>query len=160
MRTFLVGTLLLVFTGSFAVAQPHRNWKDNGRQGPMHEKMMKHLNLTEDQQGQMQKLQIGLMKEQTQHQSKVKTLRLEIKELFLADKVDRGAIEKNVKAITGLQEQMKLGMLNHWFAVNTILNAEQQKTWKKHASAMGQNMGEGMKHRARKMHREHRPDMD
>ena len=122
---------------------------------PPHEAFIKKLNLTEAQQTQMQKLRIDLMKKQTQLHSKVQTLRLDTKELFLADKVDRSAIEKNIKGISDAQEQMKLNMLDHWFAVNAILAPEQQKIWKNVPIELGEQMRAGMRERGRMMMRQH-----
>lgn len=107
------------------------------------------LNLTDDQETKMQKLRIELMKKQTQLRSRVQTLRLDSKEFFLADKVDRKALESNIKAISDAQEQMKLNFIDHWFAVNSILNADQQKIWKKHAMQMGERMKEEMRRGSR-----------
>lgn len=103
------------------------------------------LNLTDEQETKMQKLRIELMKKQTQLRSRVQTLRLDSKELFLAEKVDRKGLESNVKAISDAQEQMKLNFVDHWFAVNAMLNADQQKIWKRHAMQMGERMREGMR---------------
>lgn len=115
------------------------------------------LNLTDEQETKIQKLRIELMKKQTQLRSRVQTLRLDSKELFLADKVDRKALESNIKAISDAQEQMKLSFVDHWFAVNAILNADQQKIWKQHAMQMGERMKgkirEGLRQRMRlRMH--------
>lgn len=107
---------------------PPQRMKDRPGQ---QEGFIKKLNLTDAQELQMKKLHIELMKKQTQLHSKIQTLRLDTKELFLADKVDRGAIEKNIKGISDAQEQIKLNFLDHWFAVNGILTADQQKTWRK-----------------------------
>jgi Spy/CpxP family protein refolding chaperone len=119
--------------------------KGPGPQGSPHanqKAIFKMLKLTDAQELQMQKLRLQLMKKQTQLRAKVQGLRLDNKELFLADKVDRKAVEGNVKSISDMQEQMKLNMIDHWFDVNTMLNADQQKLWKKHAIQMGEQLQE------------------
>ena len=114
------------------LAQPSDGPPQRMRDKPGQEEgFIKKLNLTDAQELQMKKLRIELMKKQTQLHSKVQTLQLDIKELFLADKVDRSAIEKNIKGISDAQEQIKLNFLDHWFAVNGILTADQQKIWRK-----------------------------
>ncbi len=135
-------TCVVAFT---VMAQPPGPRRHMPKQGPPHAAMLKELNLTEAQDAQVQKNRIDLMKKQTQLRAKVQTLRLDTKELFLAEKPDRSAIEKNVKAISDAQEQMKLAMLDHWFAVNALLTPEQQKVWKKHALQMGNAMRERAK---------------
>jgi Spy/CpxP family protein refolding chaperone len=96
------------------------------------------LSLTAAQETDLQKLRIDLEKKQTQVQSKIRTERLDLKSLFLADNPDRAAIEKGLKTISDLQFQLKVNGLDHWYAVKSILTPEQQKTWKK---KMGGFMG-------------------
>jgi Spy/CpxP family protein refolding chaperone len=153
-KRVLSSALLIVFAASLSFAQPPRGPIHPMDRRPFHEAIIKDLNLTEAQENQMKKLQIELMKKQAQLHSKVQTLRLEIKELFLADKVDRNAVEKNIKAISDLQGQIKVNFVDHWFAVNAILTAEQQKIWKKHAQAMGDGIRRGMQRGMRMMMRE------
>lgn len=162
MNRHIVSTLTaLVAFASLAVAQPGpRGFGMRDGSGPRHQEFMQALNLTADQELQMKNLHIELMKKQTQLRSKIQTLRLENQQAFLAEKVDRSAIEKNVKAIAGVQEQLKLNMVDHWFAVNKMLNADQQKVWKEHAMRFGQNMRDELRPRLRRMYRERFGDDD
>ncbi len=137
--------LLGVLATTVALAQP-----PCGPMGPRgmhlrHQALLDELKLSDAQQAQMEKMRLDLMKKQTALRSKVHTLRLEIQEQFLADKVDRTAIEKNLKAITDVQQQMKMNMVDHWFQVNGILTPEQQKVWKRSATHWGQRMREGIR---------------
>lgn len=134
-----------------AFAQPPRGPMPQRAMVPPHEAIIQQLNLTETQQDQMKKLRLDLMKKQTALRSKVQTLRLEIQEQFLADKIDRAGIEKNLKAISDAQHQMKLNMLAHWFDVNAMLTPEQQKIWKNAPMAIGQQVRQGMKEGMRRM---------
>ncbi|MBX2992233.1 MAG: periplasmic heavy metal sensor [Bacteroidetes bacterium] len=140
-RLLLFGTFLVIFAVTSTVAQPGRGPRAGAGIGQRHDAVLAKLDLTEAQQTQMEKLRIDMMKKQTELRSKIQSLRLDIKSAFLADKVDRNTIEKNIKAITAAQDQQKMNMLDHWFAVNNILTAEQQKIWKRHAATMGQHMG-------------------
>ncbi len=92
--------------------------------------MKERLNLTEQQQGQLRDLQFQYRKKQIQLRAKIQLARLETRELFSADKPDRSAIEKNVKAISDLQYQQKLDRIDHLFAVRNILTPDQLKIWK------------------------------
>lgn len=151
--------LLLICTSAFTLAQPRTPMPPREMDAP-HEAILKKLNLTEAQEIQMKKLRIDMMKKQIQLHAKIQTLRLDSKELFLADKIDRKAIETNIKSIDDLQEQLKLNMVDFWFGVNSNLTPDQQKIWKRHAMEMGDNMQDGMKRRNRERFRERFEDGD
>ena len=102
--------LLIVCASAFTFAQPQRGPMQHNEKQPFREAIIKKLNLTDVQETQMHKLRIEMMKKQTQLHAKIQTLRLDSKELFLADKIDRKAIESNIKAVTDQQEQLKLNM--------------------------------------------------
>ncbi|MBI4535147.1 MAG: Spy/CpxP family protein refolding chaperone [Ignavibacteriae bacterium] len=142
-----IGILFLVFVtaSSLSLAQPDdppRRMMEKRLE--MREMMMDRLNLTADQKTQMQKLHIDMQKRQAQQSAKIRTAQLELKELFLAEKLDRSAIEKAMKNIADLRQQAALSRVDHWFAVNAILTPEQQKIWKEHFSMMDGELGEGM----------------
>jgi Spy/CpxP family protein refolding chaperone len=144
-RQFAAVALLGMLATTLVLAQPPRRPMGPPGKGPHHQSLIDELKLTDTQQAQLEKIRLDLMKKQTPLRSKVQTLRLEIQEQFLADKIDRAAIEKNLKAITDLQQQMKLNMLDHWFQVNAILTPEQQKIWKSAPMRWGQHMRDGMR---------------
>ncbi len=104
------------------------------------------LNLTDDQQKQMQKLRLDLEKKNTPLQSQVKLARIDIREQMMADKPDRTRIEKSMKQVSELQFQLKLNGLDHMFAVRNILTPEQLKNW--HGMGMGPG-GQQMQRRVR-----------
>ncbi len=140
----LLGALLAAVTlalTSTAVAQPAAAPEKADRPMQRHQRMMSMLNLTEQQRDQVEKLRIDQQKAATDTHAKIRIARLELRELFLADKLDRGAIEKKVDAISDLQRKAKSQMVDHLFAVYGVLTPEQQKIWKDHMGAMG--MGEG-----------------
>ncbi len=157
-KTIFAVVALAVIGVATTLAQPpnppHRQ-KDRPR---AEEGFMKKLNLSDAQEVQMKKLRIEMMKKQTQQHARIQSFRLDTKELFLAEKPDRSAIEKNIKGISDAQEQIKLNLLDHWFAVNAILTPEQQKIWKKAPMEFEKQM----KGRGREMMGGHRgpPDFD
>ncbi len=123
---------VLVVALTTTLAQPPGGPPQRMKDRPGQEEgFIKKLNLNESQELQMAKLRLELMKKQTQLHSKIQTLRLDTKELFLAEKVDKSAIEKNIKGVSDAEEQIKLNFLDHWFVVNGILTADQQKIWRK-----------------------------
>jgi Spy/CpxP family protein refolding chaperone len=142
---------------SFAQPGPPSTGGPGPNRGPdargMRQEMKAKLNLTEQQETQMQKLRFDLEKKQTTVQSKIKLLRIDMKELIAAENPDRNAIEKKMKEVSDLQLQEKMNGLDHLFAVKAILTPEQQKIWKQHMKQMGPEMKERvmrgmMEHRA------------
>ncbi len=138
-KHFLMLFATLVFIGGFAYAQPDDD--DFPTRGPLHER----LNLNESQKTQMQKLGLNLQRKQTGLRAKVQSLRLDIKEQYLGDKPDRKIIEQRLKSINDTQLEMKYNMVDHWFAVNSMLTADQQKVWKEMAGKFMDRGREKMK---------------
>lgn len=99
--------------------------------------LMERLNLTDAQAEQFKKHRLDHERKMLQNRNKLSEARLDLKALYMADKPDRGAIEKVLKAISDIQHQQKLAMVEHWFAVNAMLSPEQQMLWKEHAGRMG-----------------------
>jgi Spy/CpxP family protein refolding chaperone len=123
--------------------------------GQGRQKMIEQLNLSDSQKKDVEKLRFDLMKQMAVHRSKVATARIEYQELVAKDNPDKAAIEKKMKEIADFQFQGRTMFLSHWFNVNKLLNAEQQKTWKK--ALEGRMFGErreGMRMGGRGMMRE------
>ena len=105
------------------------------------------MHLTDQQESQVKKLHLELERKQAQVRSKMQLARLDMKEMYLSDKLDRSAIEKSVNQVSDLQKQMKMNFVDFWFSVNGILTPEQQKTWKNHLGEMAGEMRERMRER-------------
>ncbi len=156
--------LMLFLIGTFAIAQDKKvvvrvdDGDDDDMPMPMmdHEMMMRHLDLTDDQQKQVSKLHDDMEKKQIELRSKVQTLRIDLRGLFRDDKPDQGKIESKISEISKLQNEIKLAHTGCWFSVNKLLTADQQKMWKRHAR-MGMMQMHGktpmpmMKHKMRIM---------
>jgi Spy/CpxP family protein refolding chaperone len=150
MKRFLVFAFMTAFA-TMAFGQ-HPGMGGGKGPGPLpgdgpkdfHGGIMAKLNLTEDQQAQIDKLRLELQKKQVTLRSKIDVARLEIKELFGAVSPDKAAIEKKMKEVSELQLQEKLNGLDHLFAVKAILTPEQQKLWKEHMKQGGPEMRERM----------------
>jgi len=97
----------------------------------MGERFMQQLKLTDEQRKEIGDLRFEMAKLAIDQQAKIKTARLELAELFRADTPDKSAIEKKVDEISRLQTQMRVARIDHWFAVNKLLNPDQQKIWKR-----------------------------
>jgi Spy/CpxP family protein refolding chaperone len=81
-----------------------------------------------------------MKKKQTELRSKIQLARLDMKEIYLSDKIDRSALEKLMKQVSDLQYQQKLNFVDFWFSVNSMLTPEQQKVWKEHVGQMAGQM--------------------
>ena len=133
MSRFAVVVGMLAFA-SLAFAQP-----EGGRPHmQMHQQLMEQLKLTDQQKTEMQKLRLEMEKQQVQIQAKIRLQRIDLRELFAAEKPDRAAIEKGIRAVSDLQLQEKMNMVNHLFSVNALLTPDQQKIFKK---TIGERLG-------------------
>jgi Spy/CpxP family protein refolding chaperone len=138
--------------------------------GPMRgqrQALLDKLQLTDVQKEQMQKLRLDLEKKQIPIQEKIRMTRLDMKELMLADKPDKGAIEKLMKTVSDLQFQEKVNVVEHMFAVKDILTPEQQKIAKEHLRGMQHfrgmrrwGRGMGMMEGGPEMGMDPQPDLD
>jgi Spy/CpxP family protein refolding chaperone len=99
--------------------------------GAMGQRLMQQLKLTDEQRKEVENLRMEMAKQAIAQQAKIKTARLELAGLFKADSPDRSAIEKKANEISDLQTQMRVARIDHWFSVNKVLNADQQKIWKR-----------------------------
>lgn len=145
---------LLLFISFVGLAQPSERARPMEHMREKGKNLKADLNLTAAQEKDLQRLRIDLEKKQTQVHSKLRLERLDLKGLMLADNPERAAIEKGMRSVSDLQFQLKVNMLDHWYAVKSILTPEQQKIWKE---KIGGFMGEMNDHGGRMMkHREGR----
>jgi Spy/CpxP family protein refolding chaperone len=118
---------------------PPNQMGDNGA------RVLRQLKLTDQQRKDIDQIRFELQKQTIDQQAKLKTERLELAQLFKADNPDQSAIQKKVGAISQLQSQQRLMIVDHWFAVNKLLTPDQQKIWKRVSARLW------MQHRARAM---------
>ena len=153
-RFILLISCLLVLPASPLFAQE----RDDDDEGPMMPRMrlMEELKLTDEQKKEIEKLHFDLQKQMIAQRSKIATSRLEFRQMLRADNPDKAALEKKINEVAQFATQTHTMRLNQWFAVNKLLNADQQKVWKK-ALEMRASMGDGMgMHRGMEMRM--RPD--
>ncbi len=123
---------LMVLATSVAFAQPHMMGKHRiTTQVDRPEGVVKRLDLKDDQLAKFKKYRSQLRRDQIELRAKIQTLRVELRDLFDADKPDKITIESKISEITKLQGEEKLKMVTFWFDVNAMLTPEQQKVWKK-----------------------------
>ena len=163
-RVILLISFLLIFPVSQLFSQGLGRMGD----GPMTPRMqlMEELKLTDGQKKEVEKLHFDMQKQMIAQRSKIATSRLELQHMLRADNPDKAVLEKKINEVSQLATQVHMMRLSQWFAVNKLLNADQQKVWKKAlnmragmAERMRMNrgmrgtMGRGMMQRER-MHRE------
>ncbi|MBF8297083.1 MAG: Periplasmic heavy metal sensor [Bacteroidetes bacterium] len=146
-KVSVAAVAVLLALSTFAFAQPPSERGQRDRMMDRRENLMHDLKLTDQQDSQVKKLHLDLERKQAQIQSKIRLAHLDLKEMYLSDKLDRSAIEKSVSQISDLQKQMKLNFVGFWFSVNEILTPEQQKAWKNHLGQMAGGMRERMRGR-------------
>ncbi len=94
-------------------------------------RVLRELKLTDEQKKSIESLRFEMRKASVDQQAKLKTARLELAEMFKADQPNQSAIQKKVTELSQLQSQQRLLRIDNWFAINKLLNADQQKIWKK-----------------------------
>jgi len=124
-------------SGRSAAAKPGERME---RRVVMRKAAMEKLDLTDQQRADLAKARFAFQKQQIELQAKIRIARLEMREQMLADKPDRTALEKGIKAVSDLQYKAKLNRLDHMLAMRGILTPEQQKKMK----GMMWNRGERM----------------
>lgn len=115
---------LFLFTFAFGQRMERPN------AGPWNGRLLEKLNLTDAQKQDFQKLNTDFAKQRVEQQSKIKLAAIDLRSLMKADSPDKAAIEKQIRAISDLQAGNRMLRVDHWFAVNKILNPDQQKIWK------------------------------
>ena len=118
---FVAAALLMASTTLFS--QP----MDNKR----HDKLIDELKLSDEQKKDYEKIHVDMQKQEIAQKAKNETARVELQQILKADTPDKSAIEKKINEIASLIVQLHMIKVNSWFAVNKLLNPEQQKTWKK-----------------------------
>lgn len=122
--------MVVLLVTSFAWAQPGPFDGDRGMEGQGICKMEAGLDLNADQQKKVEAFRSDMQKKQIDLMAKVKILHVELRDLYNNENPDQKTIESKMIEISKLQNDIQLNRTNFWFAVNKILTAEQQKTWK------------------------------
>ncbi len=101
------------------------------RRPMMRERMMEELNLTDQQKLDIAKLRATFEKKMIAQRAKVQSLRVDLRTEVMADNPGRSAIEKTTQAISELQAQGKMDLIDHLFSVRALLTPDQQKHMKR-----------------------------
>lgn len=121
-KSLVCSLLVMTFAYSQRMERPNS--------GPWNGRIIQKLKLTDTQKKDFTNLNTDFAKQRVEQQSKIKIATIDLQSLLKADTPDKSAIEKKINEIGGLQAQNRLLRVDHWFAVNKILNPDQQKVWK------------------------------
>ena len=118
---------LIVLAGAFTFAQRQKeNRRDN-----IHENMVEKLNLTDEQQSQIEEIRFNHQEKVIDLKADVKKKELALKELQSTNDFSRSDYIANIEQIISAQNKIKLANANHRMDVYELLDTEQQETWNK-----------------------------
>jgi len=127
-RKIIIAVLLtfcIILAGAFSFAQPEReNRRDNMRK-KIHEK----LNLTDEQQSQIEKLRYTHQEMMIDLKADLEKEELSLKELKNAGNYSRSEYIAKIEEIIAAHNNLRLAKANHHMDVYELLDAEQQVTW-------------------------------
>ncbi len=109
------------------------------------------LNLTEEQEKQIQALRIKHLKEVLPIETEIKIKEIELEDLWQAEKIDAKGIVAKVKEIGELRNKLELAKVNHRIEVYKLLTPEQRKVFRWHRFGSGEGMRERLRRRMRVM---------
>ena len=122
--------LLLVLITALAVtaiAQPQRGFGGRENRGG---DMLEKLNLTIEQEKQMQDLRFDLEKQRIDFRAKLQTERLKLRQLSLADEPNKKKIHAQIDKIGSIEVKIEKARVDHRLSARKILNEEQFKIFR------------------------------
>ncbi len=134
--------ILMAFTTVLAFGQ--HPWRGDDGTAPIGRRAMKQLNLTEDQQKQVEQMSADLVKAQIGIRAKIRTAEVDLHSLFNQDSPDKAKIVAKQKEIHQFMSDIAVNRTDFWFDVNKILNPDQQKTWKRMGLMAERGRGHGL----------------
>lgn len=121
--------VLTILASAMAFGQPPSRGDDQA--APLGGRLMKRLNLTDEQQSQVERMAADFRKAQIAIRAKINTAEVDLHTLFNQEAPDKAAIEAKQKEIHQFMADLAVNRTDFWFDVNKILKPDQQKTWKK-----------------------------
>jgi Spy/CpxP family protein refolding chaperone len=152
-RRLLTGLFLVLFTFGFANAQPGMG-KNRDQFQPRPERgqrMAALLDLTEEQQQQIDKIRLEHLKNMESTRSELQKLRSEYRLLLVADSYDRNKVKQKLDDISALKEKLELAKADHFAEIRKILTEEQKVKFDQFILSRGP--GERGKHSGKRPHR-------
>lgn len=137
-RYFLIAALLLPLIGSSVYSQA-------GDKMPRHNKrMLKELNLTDDQKSQIDKLQSDNQLKAIDQRADIAKLRLQIKDEMNNKTINESKVLDLTKKVSDIQAQLKASAVSTHIKIYNLLDDKQKEIWKDKNAFDGE--GFGMRH--------------
>ncbi|MBI5101697.1 MAG: Spy/CpxP family protein refolding chaperone [Nitrospirae bacterium] len=110
-------------------------------------KIMKGLNLDEQQKAFMNEIKSRMKKETIRRTADMRIVQIELKELLMKDQVDMTAVEAKVRQLETMKTEMHLSHIQAMEDCKAKLTPEQRKKFREmiEAEPMMEGMGKGMK---------------
>ncbi len=119
--------ILIIALVTTVVAQPQRGF---GGQEYRSGEMMDKLNLTVEQEKQIQDLRFDLEKVSINFRAKLQTERLKLRQLSLADEPNKKKIHAQIDKIGAIEVQLDKARVDHRLAARKILTEDQFKIFR------------------------------
>lgn len=163
-RTFISSLTLIVFLTASSVFAQRPGFGTDRQMGPRFQQFQQstYLNLTTEQQTQIDKLRLKHQKEVTLMRDEVRSLNTAYRLMIIDDGVSEAKLKKHITSISAKRETLALKRAQHQRQVRSLLTDEQkvkfdqhvisgrgQRGHKGHRSGMNQNYGRPMGRRAR-----------
>lgn len=124
MNTFRKISILALVFGLVSSVSAHEHG------GDMVKKMAKHLNLTKEQQTQMEKIHDEAKPQREAIKAKIKPLKDELHTLLSADSVDKAKVRTKMEEISKLKIDKKMLMIDERIKINKLFTPEQKEKHK------------------------------
>jgi Spy/CpxP family protein refolding chaperone len=124
---------MIVLSAAATMAQPHPKpgHDDAAPGGGPGIRVLRQLDLTADQKSEFSRLRSELRRQEIGLRASMAMGRVDMEELFRAEKPDKEKIDAALTAAGKLQTEAREARVAFWFDVNKILTADQQKVWKR-----------------------------
>lgn len=126
----------------------HQMGRGMNHQGNHEGIMMEELDLTEDQQNQLQELRTEHQKEMIRLRSEIETLKIDKRNAMQNN--NYSAAKKVVKQISAVQEELKLERINQKEAIWNLLTPEQREKLEELRKDHDKNQQREMKHQEKR----------
>ena len=100
------------------------------------------LDLTDAQKKSVHQIRMSTAKSVIKKKADVKIAKMELHEMLRSDKVDMGAVEKQLNKISGLKTAMMLDRINAHEDIKALLTPEQKKTLSEIIRSSHENRGD------------------
>ncbi len=121
----LTTTLLLIASITFALSAQPGQGKGKGGHGEPGARIAQELNLSEQQQADLKELRESRKESHKPHREEMKAIHQEMNKLLRASKVDKNAIDANIKKTAKLTEEKLRQHVEYQLKVKEIMTPEQ-----------------------------------